>query len=180
MFFYSNCSFTYGANRLGRKNMDFIINDSFFSVLFILIGVGLIFLEIFVPSGGIIGIIALAIMGLGIAGFFHRGATFLGIILGLGATFFVITMFFYMLRRITLQRVQDPENFTSVDRGIAGVEGKSGITKSVLRPAGVALIDGKRIDVVASGAFIEQDKPIKVVNTRGNRVVVKELPDGEN
>ncbi len=160
--------------------MDFILNDSIFSAIFILVGVGLIFLEVFVPSGGIIGIIALFIMGLGIAGFFHRGATFLGIVLGLGATLFVITMFFYMLRRITLQRVQDPETFTSVDRNIAGVEGKSGITKSVLRPAGVALIDGKRIDVVASGGFIEEDRPIKVVDTSGNRVVVKELPDSEN
>ena len=159
---------------------DILFADPFFSVLFILVGVGLIFLEIFVPSGGIIGIVALATMGLGIAGFFQRGATYIGIILGIGSAVFVTTMFFYMLRRITLKGVQDPESYTSVDRGIAGVEGKSGVTRSVLRPAGVAMIDGKRIDVVASGRFIEKGKPIKVIETSGNRVVVKELPDREN
>lgn len=157
--------------------MDAIISDPFSSYLILGIGVALIFLEVFIPSGGIIGILAIASLGLGIYGFFHREEILLGSIIAIASTFFVISMFSFMLRRISLKEAQDTESFTSVDVGIAAVEGKSGVTKSILRPAGVALIDGKRIDVVASGGFIEKGKKIKVIETSGNRVVVRELPD---
>lgn len=160
--------------------MSAIIDDSFLSFLFIGIGMALVFLEVFIPSGGIIGIVALFLMGIGTYGFFNQGKALIGVLSAAGSFVFVISMFVYMLRRVALKGVQDPESYTSVDRSIAGVEGKSGVTKSVLRPAGVAMIDGKRIDVVATGGFIEKGKPIKVIDTSGNRVVVKELPESDN
>ena len=160
--------------------MDAIINDSFFSFVLIGIGMALIFLEVFIPSGGIIGVIAIFLMGLGVFGFFHQDNPLAGLVSAAGSLVFVISMFLYMIRRVSLKRVQDPESYTSLARGIAEVEGKSGVTKSVLRPAGVALINGRRIDVVAVGGFIEKDRPIKVVETSGNRVVVKELPETGN
>ena len=160
--------------------MDALISDSFFSFLLLGIGMVLIFLEVFIPSGGIIGIVAIFLMGLGIFGFFHQEKALVGLLCAVGALVFVITMFFYMLRRITFKGAQDPESFTSVDRGIAEVEGESGVAKTILRPAGVALINGKRIDVVASGGFIEKGRPVKVIETSGNRVVVKELPESSS
>tara|TARA_B100001013_G_scaffold331214_1_gene246651 strand:- start:1161 stop:1670 length:510 start_codon:yes stop_codon:yes gene_type:complete len=160
--------------------MDALISDSFFSFLLIGIGMALIFLEVFIPSGGIIGIVAIFLMGMGIFGFFHQEKPLTGLLCAVGSLVFVITMFFYMLRRITFKGAQDPESFTSVDRGIAEVEGESGVAKTILRPAGVALINGKRIDVVASGGFIEKGRPVKVIETSGNRVVVKELPESRS
>ena len=160
--------------------MDALISDSFFSFVLLGIGMALIFLEVFIPSGGIIGVVAIFLMGLGVFGFFHQDRHLAGLLSAAGCLVFVISMFLYMIRRVSLKGVQDPESFTSIDRGIAEVEGKSGVTKSVLRPAGVALINGRRIDVVASGGFIEKGRPIKVVETSGNRVVVKELPETGN
>ncbi len=160
--------------------MDAIINDSFFSFVLIGIGMALIFLEVFIPSGGIIGVVAVFLMSLGVFGLFHQQKPVAGLLSATGSLVFVIGMFLYMIRRVSLEGVQDPESFTSTDKGIAEVEGRSGVTKSVLRPAGVALIDGRRVDVVASGGFIEKGKPIEVIETSGNRVVVKELPETGN
>lgn len=159
--------------------MDTVISDPFFSYLLLGIGVALIFLEVFIPSGGIIGIVALASLALGIYGFFHQGLILLGSIIAITSIFFVISMFSFMLRRISLTETQGADAFSSVDNEIAGVMGRSGVTKSALRPAGVALIDGKRVDVVASRGFIEKDKQVKVIETSGNRVVVKELSEND-
>ena len=159
--------------------MDAIISDPFFTWLLLGIGVALIFLEVFIPSGGIIGIVALASLGLGIYSLFHQGKLLLGSMTGIGVAVFVISMFSFMLRRISLTETQNSDAFTSVDNSLGEIMGKSGVTKSALRPAGVALIDGKRVDVVASSGFIENGKLIKVVETSGNRVVVRELPETE-
>ena len=159
--------------------MDVIISDPFFVWLLLGIGVALIFLEVFIPSGGIIGIVALAALGRGIYSFFHQGKVLLGSLTGIGGTVFVISMFSFMLKRISLAETQDSEAFTSVDNSLDEIMGRSGVTKSALRPAGVALIDGRRVDVIASSGFIENGKLIKVVETSGNRVVVRELPETE-
>ena len=156
--------------------MDAIISDPFFTWLLLGIGVALIFLEVFIPSGGIIGIVALAALGLGIYSFFHQGKILLGSMAGIGVAVFVISMFSFMLRRISLTETQ---NSDAVDNSLGEIMGRSGVTKSALRPAGVALIDGKRVDVVASSGFIENGKLITVVETSGNRVVVRELPETE-
>jgi membrane-bound serine protease (ClpP class) len=42
-----------------------------------------------------------------------------------------------------------------------------------LRPSGTAVINGKRVDVVTEGAFIEPGQSIKVVAIEGLRVVVR-------
>ena len=161
--------------------MDVIISDPVFTWLLLGIGVALIFLEVFIPSGGIIGIVALAALGLGIYSFFHQGKILLGSMTGIGVAVFVISIFSFMLRRISLTETQNSDAFTSVDNSLGEIMGRSGVTKSALRPAGVALIDGKRVDVVAStlAGFIENGKLIKVVETSGNRVVVRELPETE-
>jgi membrane-bound serine protease (ClpP class) len=47
------------------------------------------------------------------------------------------------------------------------------VAQSNLRPSGLALIDGKRIDVVTEGPMIERGTPVKVVAVEGMRVVVR-------
>jgi membrane-bound serine protease (ClpP class) len=50
---------------------------------------------------------------------------------------------------------------------------RTGTALTTLRPSGTALIDGKRVDVVADGSLIEQGTTIKVVAVEGLRVVVR-------
>ena len=53
--------------------------------------------------------------------------------------------------------------------------GRQGVAQTILRPAGVALVDGKRLDVVAESGMIESGSPIKIVAVHENRLVVKKL-----
>jgi membrane-bound serine protease (ClpP class) len=48
-----------------------------------------------------------------------------------------------------------------------------GIASSPLHPSGLALIDGRRIDVVSEGEYIDAGEPIVVARVDGNRVVVR-------
>ena len=52
--------------------------------------------------------------------------------------------------------------------------GRTGTALSPLRPAGIADIDGSRVDVVSDGAFIDAGAAIEVTRVDGNRVVVRE------
>ncbi len=56
--------------------------------------------------------------------------------------------------------------------------GKNGVARSVLRPAGIAEIEGKRYDVVTRGEFIEQDEAILVEEVQGNRIIVRRQKGG--
>ncbi len=51
--------------------------------------------------------------------------------------------------------------------------GKRGHAASVLRPAGIADIEGERVDVVSDGALIERGTAIQVTHVDGNRIVVR-------
>lgn len=52
--------------------------------------------------------------------------------------------------------------------------GQEGVAHTVLRPSGTAVIDGNRLDVVAESGMIESGQPIKVIDVRGARIVVRE------
>lgn len=53
--------------------------------------------------------------------------------------------------------------------------GKSGTALSTLRPAGIAEIDGRRLDVVADGQFIESGAAVEVIKADGGRIVVRRV-----
>lgn len=51
--------------------------------------------------------------------------------------------------------------------------GRTGTVATFLRPAGIAEINGERLDVVTSGEFIEAGTAVKVIAVEGNRIVVE-------
>jgi membrane-bound serine protease (ClpP class) len=63
----------------------------------------------------------------------------------------------------------------SGDSGAAQPElvGQTGVTQTALHPCGIALINGRRVDVVSEGAMIERGKQVKVIAVEGLRVVVR-------
>ncbi|MBN1442313.1 MAG: hypothetical protein JXA90_06365 [Planctomycetes bacterium] len=160
---------------LSTQRMEALIDEPFYSALFVGLGVILFLLEIFIPSGGILGLFAIGSTVLGVFGFFHQGRSTLGFGSILAAVVFGFVILRYGLRRLQLHGTLSRETSHSVDESIPGLEGKEGETITPLRPAGMALIDGKRVDVVAPGKFIEKGHRVRVVETSGNRVVVREI-----
>ena len=77
-------------------------------------------------------------------------------------------------RRLVLETELDAhEGYASPPLDDAHWLGKSGTARSMLRPAGIADIDGQRVDVVSDGELIEAGTPIRVHRVDGNRIVVQ-------
>ena len=53
--------------------------------------------------------------------------------------------------------------------------GKTGITETILRPAGIVNIEDKRINAQSRGEFIEKDSKVVVIKTDGAKVTVKKF-----
>ena len=51
--------------------------------------------------------------------------------------------------------------------------GRQGNAVTDLRPAGIAVINGKRVDVVTRGEYLEKDSAIIVTAVTGNQIIVR-------
>jgi membrane-bound serine protease (ClpP class) len=158
-------------------------------LLLVSIGVVLIAVEVFVLPGttvaGFAGVIAL-VFGLGLS-LVGAGATVsvivsalgrvaLSVLLALGGSLLLLRM----LPRLPLGRrlvlgtdMGAQEGYVSTPESDRGWLGRGGRAVSPLRPAGIADIDGARVDVVSDGAFIDAGSPIVVTRVDGNRIVVR-------
>jgi membrane-bound serine protease (ClpP class) len=160
----------------------------------VLVGAGVILvaMELFVTPGfGVIGILGLAALlgGLGLS-FVGPGATWPVIVGAVGrvavsllvaiAASLVLLRFLPRLpfgQRLVLgTELTAREGFASAPETDRAWLGKRGTTASPLRPAGIADIEGERVDVVSEGKFIDAGNPITVVRVDGNRIVVRRLP----
>lgn len=149
----------------------------------------LLVLEIFVIPGfglaGIAGIVAL-IAGLSLS-LIGGGATWEFVALAMGrvliSVFLALAASLLLLRflpRLPFGRQLILETGLAADEGYASAPesdskwlGKKGASHSPLRPAGIAVIDGERVDVVSDGEFIDAGISIVVTRVDGNRIVVR-------
>jgi membrane-bound serine protease (ClpP class) len=52
-------------------------------------------------------------------------------------------------------------------------KGVEGIALTDLRPAGMALLNDRRTDVVTRGEYLDKGTPVVVIKITGNQIVVK-------
>ncbi len=148
-------------------------------------GVALLALELFVIPGfgfaGILGIVALlAALVMSVVG---SGATPEFFMLAAGRI--VLSLLVALVASFLLLRFMPRTPFGRrliLDTGLGPVEeddlrwiGKRGRASSPLRPAGIADIEGARVDVVSEGELIEPGTPIEVMRVDGNRIVVRQI-----
>ena len=154
----------------------------------------------FVVALAVIGLIGIlwelhVVPGHGLPGILGAGALLVAVLLAFGlpflfvgvetiATAIVLTVIGFTLtvravpqnawaQRLALSAAQGPEYVTSTDFG--ALRGRAGTATSFLRPAGIASIDGRRIDVLTAGEFIAAGTPIRVVRVEGARIFVEPL-----
>ena len=148
-------------------------------------GTLLVFAEIFVP-GGILGVFGtLALLGAIMLAFQNYG-TGVGFWVALGVVFYAaifIVVWLTLMPRTRLGKAitlaGDGKTFKAHDEATEqALAGKQGVTLSALRPAGIALIEGRRLDVVADGHFIAKDRNIRVIEAGAGRIVVEDI-EGE-
>lgn len=152
-------------------------------------GIVLLILEIFVIPGfgiaGVLGISALlaglsfSLIGGGASWEFTLrafGRVVFSLLIALAASF-VLLRYLPRLpfgRRLILETgLATGEGYASAPEKDRGWLGKSGTAHTPLRPAGIAVFDGERVDVVSDGEFIDAGTPIMVIRVDGNRIVVR-------
>src|SRR3954470_12195751 len=156
------------------------------AALFLLAGIFLLSLEIFVPSAGILMVAAVGCILWSIVLAFQVhwlvGTIFLATIVGL--TFVLPGIFLRVWRRSPVGKhmfleppKSDDEEPASPYEDLVGALGK---TLTPLRPSGSAEIGGKRTDVVADGGvMILEGEKIVVVSASGNRIAVRRTTERE-
>jgi len=150
---------------------------AFYVLLFV--GIGLICVEVFLPGMtlGIIGSVCL--LGSVILAFMgFKAQTAVLITVGMVALLTISFIIWLKLfpkssvgKAMTLDT--DGRDFKSADSSLTRLIGKTGETMSELRPAGFAMIDGQRLDVVTEGELIPKGQMVRIVTVEGNRVIVR-------
>lgn len=156
---------------------------------FLLLGIGLVFilLEVFFPSFGLLGTIAAGCL-IGGAVLAWRSpedifGTYLLLVFVLGPTVSIIGLKLLpktpLGKAMTLQgSTFDPKEAAPGGAELDALVGKRGVSVTPLRPAGIALIDDRRIDVLTRGEMLDADAHIEVLRVEGNRVFVAEHRSG--
>ncbi|MCS7304495.1 MAG: hypothetical protein NZ602_05235 [Thermoguttaceae bacterium] len=153
--------------------------------LLLLLGLILAVLEMFVPSGGILGFLsACSFIGAIVLGF--RYSVTYGIVLTLVTVFGVPIIIAVGLaiwphtpmgRRILLD-VPTSEQVLPEDprkQTLKALVGQIGVAKTKMLPSGVIVINGRSIDAISDGTPIEPGEQVRVLDVRANRVVVRPL-----
>jgi len=146
--------------------------------IFISLGFILLLIEMFTPGFSIPGVSGVVLLVIACYKAFAI-SPFWGIFISASSLLLTIG-FFKLFQRSPLWKKIHLESKETKDEGftsgtdLSALLNKSGVSAGPLRPSGIALIDGKRIDVIAEGLFIDKDKKVKVVKVEGNKVIVRE------
>lgn len=143
--------------------------DLWIVVVLYLVGLGMIVAETMIP-GVVMGLIGLGLMVTSIVfGFQHHWS--MGTAQIAVAVFVTPLCFYVAIRRLTLK--SSLEGGVSFAKDYSSFMGKEGEAHTDLRPAGVVLIDGRKVDVVTAGEPVERGKRVRVTKVEGNRIVVR-------
>lgn len=155
----------------------------YWAILLLVFGLGLIVLEMFVPSGGVIGFISLAAVVTSIIMAFryseYTGIGFMAAAV-LGTPLLVALLFKWwpntpLGRRILLNVPNGDDVLPDADlrKTMKALVGKIGTAKAMMLPGGPVVVEGHAYDAVSEGMAIQSGDPVQVVEVRGTRIVVR-------
>ena len=146
-----------------------------------LAGVLMIVVEILLPTVGLLA-------GLGVAAMLYSIVLALGGDIGALAALGIALAISVAAFLLIVSRLPSSELWNKVvlhdssraERGFVSAEGrpelvgKVGEVMTELRPSGTVRIDGRPVDVISEGAFIQKGAQVVVLSVNGSRVVVRE------
>tara|TARA_B110000438_G_scaffold79814_3_gene79871 strand:- start:896 stop:1486 length:591 start_codon:yes stop_codon:yes gene_type:complete len=150
------------------------------AIILIVVGASLIVLELFIPSGGIIGFLsAAAFIAAVVMGFQIDNSTGLAIlgssILIAGVMIALVIKYWHHTPIGSRALPPDLDVSEAVVGNLEHLQGTQGIARSDLMPNGEVDIDGKHYDAVSSGTFISTGSAVQVTDVRGNRLLVQAI-----
>lgn len=161
----------------------------FWPSLLLMVGLALVFLEIFVPSGGLLSVLAgcgvLASIALAFADGFMTGTLML-----LAATVLVPLVIGSAIKwwphtplgKLVLAQRPGSENDVLPDTDEYhrdAMIGKNGVAQTDLLPSGDVRIEGRVYDAVSVGMPISRGQAVRVIDVQIQRIVVRPLAENE-
>ena len=151
-------------------------------ILFFAVGVLLLVAEIFIPSYGILCVSGTGFLIAGILKTFEYGGRGVGVTSILACAVF-LPVFAYVAvkywRRTPIGRRIAPPNpvLTAEDVGVPSEElrrlvGQTGEAQSPLRPVGICLFNGRRVNCIARFGLIEPGSKVEAVGVSGGNLEV--------
>jgi membrane-bound ClpP family serine protease len=154
-------------------------------IILLLAGILLAFLETILPSGGLLGFLAMcALLGSVILGFMQSSSTGLIVLL---VVFIVVPVLVVLglkalpktpfgrqmiLAKPSMDNKQVAGTMQMEQENLEFLAGKVGKTITELRPSGIAEIEGKRYSVISEGEMLGPSIEIVVKNIEGNNIIV--------
>jgi len=157
-----------------------------FAVFLYLACAALIIAEVFVPSGGLISICALACLIGGIVIFFHHGATtgWAGVIVAVIMIPFVLVIAYKLFpqtrfgKSVTLTPPKRQQGDAVPDTAeLKEMLGAVGEVLTPLRPVGMCDFSGQRIECVAESGYVDKGKKVKVIDVESTQVTVRVIEE---
>jgi membrane-bound ClpP family serine protease len=160
--------------------ISFISDLSGLAIMCFTFGFVFVIVEMFNPGFGIPGILGIVLLVVGVvlsANNVIEVLVLLGIIiaiLGVTLNFVLKSVTKWRLSKIViLHETQNKEDGYIGTEDLEYFVGQEGIALTALRPAGIADINGIKMDVVSEGDFISQNTKVKIIKVEGRRIVVR-------
>ena len=156
------------------------------AVILYLACAALIIAEVFVPSGGLISICALACLIGGVAIFFQHsmaaGVAGIGVAIVMIPSVLIIAYKIFPKTRfgksVTLTPSERQQGDAVPDTPeLKNMLGTVGVVISPLRPVGICDFSGRRIECVAEGGYVEKGKKIKVIEVESTQLTVRVIEE---
>jgi len=150
-----------------------------FAVLMQFIGVIVVIAEIIIPSGGLLGAAAIGFFGYSLYLVFHdisaqTGMVFVAVDIVMIPCLFIVGIKMLAKSPATLNTMLSRQDgVTSQSPELEKYLHQQGRAVSDLRPGGVAMITGRKVDVVSRGEYIDKNSELLVIAVTGNQVIVK-------
>ncbi len=153
--------------------------DAFGISLLVIIGSLLLVAEIFMP-GMILGILGGACLVASVIWTFQIYGFGIGAGLLLFEVFGIAIGLFVVMERLPFSKLgksimlEETNQSRDQEESLKKIVGQNGIAATLCRPSGIALILGKRVDVVSESGLIEEGRPVTVTRVEGVQVRVRE------
>jgi membrane-bound serine protease (ClpP class) len=146
-----------------------------------LLGLGVIVIEIFVPSFGLLAALAAGLLLYSLYLVFTTVSVNMGLVF-VGVDIFVIPVVLVMGFKALgasswslHKRLSRDDGVASQSPDLAAWVGKEGVAVTNLRPSGTVMIGDTRLDAVTDGDYVSSGTPVKVTLVSGNRMVVEKI-----
>ncbi|MBA7617972.1 hypothetical protein ES703_25291 [subsurface metagenome] len=147
----------------------------------------LVLAEVFIPSGGLISIFALACLIGGAVIFFRHSTTagWAGVIIAIIMIPTVLVIAYKIFpktrfgKSVTLTPPQRQKGDAIPDTAeLKELLGAEGLVLTPLRPVGMCDFSGQRVECVAESGYVDKGKSVKVIDVESTQLTVRVIEEG--